>query len=212
MWGLFLLLHINTNHAKFKVHLAPNLKKKKKIPVVRSSQHLTSLKTVVVHLAAFRCLGPYQMSLFLLSGHNRLLNSDEKWPSVRGTASTTSWTLPPTVSSSKLGPGKNASCLNLGLLLFCVRNCCHFNCSTSDFWRKWPVILQTTFKLSFESQTCFPDVVFVCFVFVASAEKEAIKNTYTKVVDAYGILGVLRLNLGKLHGPPVSCWTFVAEV
>lgn len=32
----------------------------------------------------------------------------------------------------------------------------------------------------------------------AAAEKEAIKNTYSKIVDAYGILGVLRLNLGKL--------------
>ncbi|GAA6223836.1 synaptojanin-1 isoform X8 [Lates japonicus] len=31
---------------------------------------------------------------------------------------------------------------------------------------------------------------------LSSAEKEAIKNTYTKIVDAYGILGVLRLNLG----------------
>ncbi|OBS57414.1 hypothetical protein A6R68_11460, partial [Neotoma lepida] len=30
----------------------------------------------------------------------------------------------------------------------------------------------------------------------ASAEKEAIKGTYTKVLDAYGLLGVLRLNLG----------------
>ncbi|KAL6089117.1 hypothetical protein STEG23_008305, partial [Scotinomys teguina] len=29
-----------------------------------------------------------------------------------------------------------------------------------------------------------------------SAEKEAIKGTYTKVLDAYGLLGVLRLNLG----------------
>lgn len=37
------------------------------------------------------------------------------------------------------------------------------------------------------------------FLLVAAAEKEAIKNTYTKIVDAYGILGVLRLNLGKLH-------------
>lgn len=36
---------------------------------------------------------------------------------------------------------------------------------------------------------------FVCLL--AAAEKEAIKNTYTKIVDAYGILGVLRLNLGK---------------
>ena len=35
------------------------------------------------------------------------------------------------------------------------------------------------------------------FFFVASAEKEAIKGTYTKVLDAYGLLGVLRLNLGK---------------
>nr|XP_011724536.1 synaptojanin-1 isoform X3 [Macaca nemestrina] len=32
--------------------------------------------------------------------------------------------------------------------------------------------------------------------FVASAEKEAIKGTYSKVLDAYGLLGVLRLNLG----------------
>uniref|UniRef100_G1QF26 phosphoinositide 5-phosphatase n=1 Tax=Myotis lucifugus TaxID=59463 RepID=G1QF26_MYOLU len=31
---------------------------------------------------------------------------------------------------------------------------------------------------------------------VASAEKEAIKSTYSKVLDAYGLLGVLRLNLG----------------
>ncbi|XP_077851951.1 synaptojanin-1 isoform X8 [Macaca mulatta] len=30
----------------------------------------------------------------------------------------------------------------------------------------------------------------------ASAEKEAIKGTYSKVLDAYGLLGVLRLNLG----------------
>uniref|UniRef100_A0A665UZF4 phosphoinositide 5-phosphatase n=1 Tax=Echeneis naucrates TaxID=173247 RepID=A0A665UZF4_ECHNA len=33
---------------------------------------------------------------------------------------------------------------------------------------------------------------------LSAAEKDAIKNTYSKVVDAYGILGVLRLNLGKL--------------
>lgn len=31
---------------------------------------------------------------------------------------------------------------------------------------------------------------------LSAAEKEAIKNTYAKIVDAYGILGVLRLNLG----------------
>uniref|UniRef100_A0A665UZ38 Synaptojanin-1 n=1 Tax=Echeneis naucrates TaxID=173247 RepID=A0A665UZ38_ECHNA len=31
---------------------------------------------------------------------------------------------------------------------------------------------------------------------LSAAEKDAIKNTYSKVVDAYGILGVLRLNLG----------------
>nr|XP_023661015.1 synaptojanin-1 isoform X3 [Paramormyrops kingsleyae] len=31
---------------------------------------------------------------------------------------------------------------------------------------------------------------------LSSAEKEAIKNTYSKMLDAYGILGVLRLNLG----------------
>lgn len=38
-------------------------------------------------------------------------------------------------------------------------------------------------------------VAIVCLL--AAAEKDAIKNTYTKIVDAYGILGVLRLNLGK---------------
>ncbi|TKC36239.1 hypothetical protein EI555_020301 [Monodon monoceros] len=32
----------------------------------------------------------------------------------------------------------------------------------------------------------------------ASAEKEAIKSTYSKVLDAYGLLGVLRLNLGDI--------------
>ncbi|XP_012373323.1 synaptojanin-1 isoform X1 [Octodon degus] len=31
---------------------------------------------------------------------------------------------------------------------------------------------------------------------LSSAEKEAIKSTYSKVLDAYGLLGVLRLNLG----------------
>ncbi|XP_038254835.1 synaptojanin-1 isoform X3 [Dermochelys coriacea] len=31
---------------------------------------------------------------------------------------------------------------------------------------------------------------------LSSAEKEAIKSTYSKVMDAYGLLGVLRLNLG----------------
>ncbi|MED6266740.1 Synaptojanin-1 [Characodon lateralis] len=31
---------------------------------------------------------------------------------------------------------------------------------------------------------------------LSAAEKEAIKNTYTRIFDAYGILGVLRLNLG----------------
>ncbi|XP_069492447.1 synaptojanin-1 [Ambystoma mexicanum] len=32
---------------------------------------------------------------------------------------------------------------------------------------------------------------------LSSAEKEAIKNLYSKVMDAYGLLGVLRLNLGE---------------
>ncbi|NWH84581.1 SYNJ1 protein, partial [Aegithalos caudatus] len=31
---------------------------------------------------------------------------------------------------------------------------------------------------------------------LSSAEKDAIRNTYSKVMDAYGLLGVLRLNLG----------------
>uniref|UniRef100_A0A3B4HAL4 Synaptojanin-1 n=1 Tax=Pundamilia nyererei TaxID=303518 RepID=A0A3B4HAL4_9CICH len=35
-------------------------------------------------------------------------------------------------------------------------------------------------------------------VAVLAAEKDAIKNTYTKIVDAYGILGVLRLNLDSM--------------
>lgn len=43
------------------------------------------------------------------------------------------------------------------------------------------------------------NVWFVCFFFSAAAEKEAIKNSYSKIVDAYGILGVLRLNLGKIQ-------------
>lgn len=32
----------------------------------------------------------------------------------------------------------------------------------------------------------------------AAAEKETIKTAYTKMLDAYGILGVLRLNLGTV--------------
>uniref|UniRef100_A0AAZ3NRV6 phosphoinositide 5-phosphatase n=1 Tax=Oncorhynchus tshawytscha TaxID=74940 RepID=A0AAZ3NRV6_ONCTS len=41
---------------------------------------------------------------------------------------------------------------------------------------------------------------------LSAAEKEAIKNTYTKMMDAYGILGVLRLNLGDsmLHSLVVA--------
>ncbi|XP_062309249.1 synaptojanin-1 isoform X1 [Osmerus eperlanus] len=41
---------------------------------------------------------------------------------------------------------------------------------------------------------------------LSAAEKEAIKSTYTKMVDAYGILGVLRLNLGDsmLHSLVVA--------
>lgn len=44
----------------------------------------------------------------------------------------------------------------------------------------------------------------ICLFFVisAAAEKEAIRNTYSKIVDAYGILGVLRLNLGEAKEPP----------
>lgn len=56
-----------------------------------------------------------------------------------------------------------------------------------------------TFELWFDGQRA---KAFLTLCFLASAEKEAIKNTYTKVVDAYGILGVLRLNLGKLRCPP----------
>nr|XP_023996915.1 synaptojanin-1-like [Salvelinus alpinus] len=41
---------------------------------------------------------------------------------------------------------------------------------------------------------------------LSAAEKDAIKNTYTKMMDAYGILGVLRLNLGDsmLHSLVVA--------
>lgn len=35
-------------------------------------------------------------------------------------------------------------------------------------------------------------------LFTAAAEKETIKTAYTKMLDAYGILGVLRLNLGTV--------------
>lgn len=35
------------------------------------------------------------------------------------------------------------------------------------------------------------------FLSTASAEKDTIKSTYSKVMDAYGLLGVLRLNLGE---------------
>lgn len=35
----------------------------------------------------------------------------------------------------------------------------------------------------------------------AAAEKETIKTAYTKMLDAYGILGVLRLNLGTVYQP-----------
>lgn len=35
----------------------------------------------------------------------------------------------------------------------------------------------------------------------AAAEKETIKTAYTKMLDAYGILGVLRLNLGTVSQP-----------
>lgn len=82
------------------------------------------------------------------------------------------------------------------------------------FALKWEVILilysrLTLFPLWYyfsctqksKSQNIFQGEYYKCLhyvTFVAAAEKEAIKNTYTKIVDAYGILGVLRLNLGKL--------------
>ncbi len=47
---------------------------------------------------------------------------------------------------------------------------------------------------------------------LAAAEKEAIKNTYSKIVDAYGILGVLRLNLGKLQTRLLYSLLLVAEI
>lgn len=49
----------------------------------------------------------------------------------------------------------------------------------------------------------------------AAAEKEAIKNTYSKMLDAYGILGVLRLNLGeyRLYSKLISrCLTEVGPL
>lgn len=54
------------------------------------------------------------------------------------------------------------------------------------------------------------EISFVCLP--AAAEKEAIKNTYTKIVDAYGILGVLRLNLGKLQTYIFYSVPLVAEI
>lgn len=53
-------------------------------------------------------------------------------------------------------------------------------------------------------------VAFLCFL--AAAEKEAIKNTYTKIVDSYGILGVLRLNLGKLQNHLLCSLLLFAEI
>lgn len=46
---------------------------------------------------------------------------------------------------------------------------------------------------------------------LAAAEKEAIKNTYSKIFDAYGILGVLRLNLGNLQKHLLYSLLIVAE-
>lgn len=40
----------------------------------------------------------------------------------------------------------------------------------------------------------------------AAAEKETIKASYTKMLDAYGILGVLRLNLGTVPQPLFLFW------
>lgn len=54
-----------------------------------------------------------------------------------------------------------------------------------------------------------------CMVFcmpLAAAEKEAIKNTYTKMLDAYGILGVLRLNLGELIKAYPFLYTLVCRI
>lgn len=50
-----------------------------------------------------------------------------------------------------------------------------------------------------ENTVSYSFIIVLVFCLLAAAEKEAIKNTYSKIVDAYGILGVLRLNLGKLQ-------------
>lgn len=123
--------------ARFILHFAPDKQKKISCAVIR---HLPLAKNVVVDLADYRWLfiSSVVTYRFRCSGHNRFLILDEKWPSVRDTASTTSWTHPPTVSSWRLGPGKNASCLSPALLLSCVRNPsifkqhCHFD-SLSNF-------------------------------------------------------------------------------
>lgn len=44
-----------------------------------------------------------------------------------------------------------------------------------------------------------PDLQFSCYfcLFTAQWETESIKKGYSKVFDAYGCLGVLKINLGK---------------
>ncbi|KAM4609589.1 LOW QUALITY PROTEIN: synaptojanin-1-like, partial [Discoglossus pictus] len=51
-----------------------------------------------------------------------------------------------------------------------------------------PIFMPMIWLSSTEHQT---------ITYKATAEKEAIKSMYTKVMDAYGLLGVLRLNLGE---------------
>lgn len=40
------------------------------------------------------------------------------------------------------------------------------------------------------------DLILFVIIFIASQETEVIKKLYTKIVDAYGCLGVLQLNAG----------------
>jgi len=53
---------------------------------------------------------------------------------------------------------------------------------------------------------------YIAVCLLAAAEKDAIKNSYAKILDAYGILGVLRLNLGKLQTHLLYSLLSVADI
>ncbi|KAF7251282.1 Synaptojanin-1 [Varanus komodoensis] len=110
------------------------------------------------------------------------------------------------------------------LLRFCCCcHCYHFSLSCASLRNQFPYSVVQCFRASDQGKMAFskgyriyhkldppPFSVIVeartkeeCLMFesgavavLSSAEKEAIKHMYSKVMDAYGLLGVLRLNLG----------------